>query len=245
MESVCRLCAKEKPLKQLVHSIADQNIQQILIDCCRWNFITTTGSETLPKNICNPCYRKLQMSWSFAENIARAQQQISAMFLGKNPVLPSIDDKRESIAANVQHVLEAQDGFNESHQENIDPRNDDKTVSSPNVGTIEPTSNKRSKRQSKPAQEKYQAGNIKAKSKGKKPPNKKIDAKIIVPEKQRRPLQKLPTSKRNVCTKCGKEFIEADSLKRHSKIHTEEKRHECRTCGKRFRTKDKLNVSIE
>lgn len=47
--------------------------------------------ETLPKKICDPCYRKLEMSWSFAESIAQAQNQIFSLFVEEKPILTSIE----------------------------------------------------------------------------------------------------------------------------------------------------------
>lgn len=233
MESVCRLCAKEKPSKQLVHSIEDRssNIQQKLIDCCRWNSISATESDTLPKNICNACYRKLDMSWSFAENVTDAQQQIFSMCSKENSASSPIDrvDVMDTSAKQKSKGAKLSNERNESKrklvskQENINSSDDDEML---------PTSNERPKRKPAPLQEKYQAGSNKVKSKASKQPKKNDVGK-----------SKLPRSKKSVCNTCGKEFIGADLLKRHMKIHSDERPHKCKTCGKRFSRKDKLKVN--
>lgn len=238
METVCRLCAKEKPSKQLVHSIEDRtsNIQQKLIDCCRWDSIVATEFETLPKKICNPCYRKLEMSWTFAESVAEAQQQIFSTFTEQKPVLPPIEHvnikdiciKDELIEANELNATEMSDDFDEPlepmaklelvlEHEDINPMDDDEM---PNL-ELESTSNGRPKRKPKPLQEKFQAGTNKVKSKSNEQPKKMNKAKNTDSGKDRKKLQKLPPSNSCVCDTCGKDFMYPDSLKRHMKIHSD------------------------
>lgn len=94
MGTVCRLCAKKKPLNELTNSIEDQNIQQKLINCARWDSIVVIEYETLPKKICNLCYTKLEMSWSFAESVAQAQHQIFSML--EESSLCSFEDVHDS-----------------------------------------------------------------------------------------------------------------------------------------------------
>lgn len=78
MENVCRLCAKEKPLKKLIHNIHDRklNIEQKLNDCCRWNSLITFEYDELPKKFCKTCFNKLENSWNFAVSVAEAQHQL-------------------------------------------------------------------------------------------------------------------------------------------------------------------------
>lgn len=80
MENWCRLCADMKLPEELVHSIDDQtlNIEQKLIDCCRWCSFDVDESERMPKLICNVCFQKLEYSWAFAECVALAQQKLQA-----------------------------------------------------------------------------------------------------------------------------------------------------------------------
>lgn len=120
METVCRLCAKEKLPKQLTHSIDDHtlNIEQKLIDCCCWNSIVATECETLPTKICNSCYRKLNMSWSFAESVAQAQQQIFAMFVEEKPVLPSIEHVEVKDTVIKDEPLEFYDDISDQNEQN-------------------------------------------------------------------------------------------------------------------------------
>lgn len=122
METTCRLCAKERPLKQLRRSFNDSalNIQQKLIDCCRWNSIVPIEYDSLPKRVCSVCYRKLDLSWSFAESVARAQEQLISMIGEEKPVLAPIEH------VNIQNTLikdepdEIDDEFDESIAENKD-----------------------------------------------------------------------------------------------------------------------------
>lgn len=271
METVCRMCAKEKPSKQLVRSIEDRtlNIQQKLIDCCRWNSMIGTECETLPKKICNSCYRKLDTSWTFAESVAQAQQQIFSMFAEEKPVMRPIEHidvndasvKDELIESNESNAAETSDDFTETFepmaklevvlkQENINSSEDNEMLPLPNlehgifdVTTSESALNNRPKRKPKPLQEKYQAGNIKTKSKSNKQPTKKNEAENTRSEKDRKQLQRLPRSNSSVCDTCGKNFIDKSGLTRHMKIHSDVRPHKCKTCEKRFRAKNELKVS--
>lgn len=250
METVCQLCAKEKPLKQLVNNIEDEtlNIQQKLIDCCRWNSIITNEYETLPKRICNPCYRKLEISWSFAENVAQAQIQIFSNFAEEKPLLKSIENvdindtvvKDESLEINDVHEPNAEDtpnDFNEplepmgklelalKQEDNINPSDDDDEVAAPNFehdipnsGISEPTLNNRPKRRTKPVLEKYQAGNSKAKDKGE---SKSMHKNIKAKNSKAKDKdQSSPVQKENQLRKVGQ--LEKPSAKRCV----------CDTCGK-------------
>lgn len=241
METVCRLCAKEKLLKQLTYSIKDYalDIKQKLIDCCRWNVIVEMENEALPKRICTGCYRKLEMSWSFAESVAQAQQQICSMFVEEKSVLPAIEHveivstaimdepiKNEQIESIVKSEPNDSESPNESYaptdmfevileqEEDANPRYHHESVA-----------NGRPKQKRKPALQKYQAdfGNGTATNKGQQQPKKQ-------PNRSR------------VCDKCGKEFITTDLLKSHLKIHSDERPYPCLKCKKRFRSKKDLEV---
>lgn len=88
METLCRLCAKVKSSKLLTYNITDQvmNIEQKLIDCCRWNFFIP--NEELTKKVCRPCFKKLENSWMFAETVRHAQDQLIALITDIKPELP-------------------------------------------------------------------------------------------------------------------------------------------------------------
>lgn len=145
MENVCRLCAKEKKLAQLVHSIQDQrlNVEQKLKDCCRWNSYSNENYE-LPTKICNACYRRLESSWSFAESVAQAQQQLLTLIEDIKPKTESIeyvtivstaDIKEEPNDLSETSELNAEDGFFASNVLNAE---DGTFASSESVKEIEP-----------------------------------------------------------------------------------------------------------
>lgn len=91
MDSLCRLCAKEKSPKQLVYNVDDRtlNIEQKLIDCCRWN--SFIPNEELSKKICRTCFKKLESSWSFAESVTQAQNQLLALISDIKSELPIVE----------------------------------------------------------------------------------------------------------------------------------------------------------
>lgn len=93
MENLCRLCAKEKSLRQLVHNIQNEklNIEQKLNDCCRWNSLITFEYDELPKKICNSCFIKLDDCWKFAESVAQAQRKLLSQVEEIQSVLPPFE----------------------------------------------------------------------------------------------------------------------------------------------------------
>lgn len=74
--SMCRLCGELKSSNRIKCKINDSNlnIQQKLIDCCRWRLFQ--DYQNLPEHICNSCFKLLEASWSFAENVAQTQQKL-------------------------------------------------------------------------------------------------------------------------------------------------------------------------
>lgn len=72
MESYCRLCAKVKSATALKHRLSD--ITSKLIDCCQW-IEPYTGTE-YPQNVCDPCAKRLDQSWKFAEAVKSAQIEL-------------------------------------------------------------------------------------------------------------------------------------------------------------------------
>lgn len=76
IKSMCRLCGELKSSSRIKCKINDSNlnIQQKLIDCCRWRLFQ--DYKNLPEHICNSCFKLLEASWSFAEIIAQTQQKL-------------------------------------------------------------------------------------------------------------------------------------------------------------------------
>lgn len=87
MENLCRLCAVEKSPKELIYYIDDGmlNIEQKLIDCCRWNLFIGDENQEFPKRICIGCFQKLEQSWDFAEKVAQAQQTFHTLTVDVKP----------------------------------------------------------------------------------------------------------------------------------------------------------------
>lgn len=90
MENLCRLCANVKTPEQLTCSIEDQtlDIEQKLIDCCRWKSYMNYETYThMPRKICNACMKNLERSWSFAESVAQAQQGLLKEIVNMKPTV--------------------------------------------------------------------------------------------------------------------------------------------------------------
>lgn len=257
MDSVCRLCAKEKPAKQLVNSIEDEtlNIPQKLIDCCRWNSIATAECATLPKKICSPCYRKLEMCWSFAENVSQVQGQINSMFAEKRPLLTSTKRDTNDTVVNKSNATDTSDEHEEPVVlvENLDsvlkpkdmnPSNND-GLASPNIEHDVATSNGRLTRKIRPAPERYQAGSSNEKEKGKKskPSGSQNKARSSNAKEttQSKPMQKENQLKNVDAEKCGKQL--PNHLRPSLQSFT------CGTCGKKiigdYQFKKHLNIHLD
>lgn len=274
MESVCRLCAKEKTSKQLGHSLNDRtlNIQQKLIDCCRWTSIVPIEYDSLPKRICNPCYRKLEISWSFAESVAQAQQELLSTVGEEKPALPPIEhvnitivkdepyesadvlgqnDQVDSIdtSATVEptaklEVVIKQDEIDVSdHSVDYDDGDDDSYGDG--LANIDHDVFGTTTESQTTANATTAASSSKTQSNKTKTTKKKSPAKNVNVELNRKKSQKLPRSQSCICDTCGKELLHADGLKRHLKIHSNELNYACKTCGKRFLRRDNLRVSVE
>lgn len=89
MDTICRLCASVKSTKQLACTIDDQalNIEEKLIDCCRWKQFQSAENDNLPRNICTICLKNLEKCWAFAESVAQAQQVLIAQFVHVKPTI--------------------------------------------------------------------------------------------------------------------------------------------------------------
>lgn len=77
MSDLCRLCAQTEDVERM-HEISDPalNIEQMLVDCCRWNSIRENGNHFFPQKVCMICVGKLEQSWEFAESVAAAQHEL-------------------------------------------------------------------------------------------------------------------------------------------------------------------------
>lgn len=96
MSGLCRLCAETRPLEKM-NDISDPtlNIEQKLVDCCRWTHLKELESnENLPQHICIVCNEKLEQCWLFAENVANAQHKLIEII--ENSKLGPFDDDEEN-----------------------------------------------------------------------------------------------------------------------------------------------------
>lgn len=75
MGILCLLCADDRPAEHIKCTIDDpsQNIEQKLVDCCRWEMFRGILFANLPKQICEFCLNSLESSWRFVEKVERAQ----------------------------------------------------------------------------------------------------------------------------------------------------------------------------
>lgn len=108
MENRCRLCANVKTPRQLICSIEDQslNIEQKLIDCCRWKSYENYSTYSLPQKICNACMRNLEKSWTFAESVTQAQQTLLTQIVDIKPtVLLQIESVDPNISTNLEEMV--------------------------------------------------------------------------------------------------------------------------------------------
>lgn len=260
MENLCRLCAKEKPIKQLVHSIGDQqlNIEHKLNDCCRWSSIVSYEYDELPKKICNACYRKLESSWSFADSVAQAQKHLFTLIENIKPELAPIEYvsaaeiKDEPSGSIDTDELSAEEEEIESNE--LLGMND--TIEEFNVSLKSQNTNSTTDYVSPLLEDDYEimeSNNSKQNEVDMlkdepKPKKKRYDSrKIDFDEVRRKRLQRLPGSLSRLCDTCGREFASVNALRRHNLIHLGQephaRPHECKTCGKRFRTRFNLKVS--
>lgn len=207
METLCRLCAEEKSPKQLTCSIDDQrlHIEQKLIDCCRWSsFIVNTE---MPKMICDICFESLEQSWSFAEKVARAQEQLLSQLVQKKQKAPLSEAK-------VEPLLTVASSPKEEHQEPHDEFEDfnyDEPFSSIENDISSPATEATNNEYFETELEK---------------------AKIKMHSEQQQPPQE--TEKLSfLCEICGKDFSTRSNVLTHTKLHLpiENRKHfECYIC---------------
>lgn len=248
METTCRLCAKEKPLNQLGRCINDRtlNVQPKLIDCCRWNTLAPIEYDAMPKRICNACYRKLETSWSFAESVAQAQQELFSRFgiddksalpqiehvnielvkdepfesydvFGHNePVIESMDANAAETSTDFQQCTELTEKLELISNQSENDDNDDDASLASIDHDVFGTTAASSSADAPGGSSESQSPSPPKRSKSTK---KKPIGKDIDVAKIRAESQKLPRSMSCICDTCGKELLHADGLKRHLKIH--------------------------
>lgn len=267
MENICRLCAKEKPHKQLTHTIEDPvwKIEQKLIDCCRWNLVSSIiGYDRMPKSVCNSCFRKLENCWAFAESVADAQQQLYTLLDDQKPMPPIVeyistaivkeepydDNQDDWVETSESNALESQSTLNTEYNV-IEPHTEIEEVkvslNSPNIDSMSDDD--------EPSTSVSEDGNDDVQKDASdldadedmitkpKPKKLRIDSKKVDLEVQRKKMQKLPPSFSRLCETCGLKLSCVESLKRHMMIHLGKAPHECKWCGKRFRTTYSLQVT--
>lgn len=254
MENLCRLCAKEKPIKQLVHSIEDQklNIEKKLNDCCRWSSIISYEYDELPKKICNACYRKLESSWSFAESVAQAQKHLFTLIDDIKPELAPIeyvsaaeikDEPSESTETDGLSAEEEEIDSNELVEkidldeafelgEEHDASND--TFEEFNVSLKSQNTNSIYDYVSPLLEDDYEIMESNSSKQNEvnvlndepKAKKKRYDSrKIDYDEVRRKRLQRLPGSTSRLCDTCGREFASVNALRRHNLTHLGQEPH--------------------
>lgn len=254
MENLCRLCAKEKPIKQLVHSIEDQklNIEKKLNDCCRWSSIISYEYDELPKKICNACYRKLESSWSFAESVAQAQKHLFTLIDDIKPELAPIeyvsaaeikDEPSESTETDGLSAEEEEIDSNELVEkidldeafelgEEHDASND--TFEEFNVSLKSQNTNSICDYVSPLLEDDYEIMESNSSKQNEvnvlndepKAKKKRYDSrKIDYDEVRRKRLQRLPGSTSRLCDTCGREFASVNALRRHNLTHLGQEPH--------------------
>lgn len=80
MSIFCRLCAEARNLDQIKTTIndTDWNIEAKLAICCQWNPLQV--NDTLPKEVCDFCFDKLEQCWTFSQIVATAQIKLQEIY---------------------------------------------------------------------------------------------------------------------------------------------------------------------
>lgn len=269
MESLCRLCAKEKTPKQLAYSINDEvlKIKQKLIECCRWDSVIGNDYSQMPDKICNICFTKLETTWEFVESITKAQEQLFTLRVDIKTEVLDIEDENVSADMKTSELVEefkifmnSSDLFasSEDQSSTLKVENFDNNIIIQNLEEI-----KADLDQSKPQ---IQASlSFLCEICGKDFTSKSnliTHAKMHLPLEQRKHYacyickmifsykksmihhMQLHSGKKIIfqCAVCLSHFSRKDALQRHSLIHLGKLPHQCQTCGKGFRTKFNLKV---
>lgn len=80
MANYCRLCAQIKEEHEIETTINCEtlNIQEKLIECCRWK--SFEDKPNFPQSICVSCFTQLENSWTFAIRVRNAQIELETIF---------------------------------------------------------------------------------------------------------------------------------------------------------------------
>lgn len=274
MESTCRLCAKTKTSRQLTYYINDpvSNIEQKLIDCCRWTSFENHKNENLPQRICSDCYEHLNNSWLFAEKVEQAQLTLqcqwedSQMVDVKPTVLSSVSNENVLVFENEQIEIHQEIKIEPSILMSCPSPNFEYTEFSHQLDytDTEASKTKVHKKLIKPPEPESPKSflcdtcgkNFSTYS------NLMTHTRIHLPTGNRRSFE-CYICRRNFrykkslmhhiathsgekiqfqCKVCFLQFSRSDALRRHNLIHLGQQPHLCHTCGKGFRTKFNLKV---
>lgn len=257
MENVCRLCGHVKKPRYLITDIDDptMNIQQKLIDCCRWNLIGVDECGNMPKKICSGCIKKLEKCWIFLESVAQVQEQLHSHVVQIKTELiifdgieNNDDDKEEIIITSDSNNRNSDNNkkqfstqHNSTNNEPIDKNNSDESKISNNFLCDICGKNFSSK------------PNLTTHRNMHRPKEKRKYFECYICETtfsyKKSLIHHMPTHTgkkiRHECGVCKLNFSRRDALQRHTLIHLGQSPYECSVCGKGFRTKFNLTVIIK
>lgn len=224
MKTLCRLCAKEKSPNQLMCSIEDKvlNIEQKLIDCCRWNSFVSNNEE-MPKMICDLCFKSLEESWAFAETVALAQQYLLEQLIDIKFEVPYIEPI-ETINLLVAKEEPIEEDDIKMFMTPFEPI--------PNFSNQIPTP-------STDTNFTYTESEIKIKTHAPNIRNDQQQIEIHVSSDLQQENQRLSF----LCETCGKYFTTKSNLLTHTKMHLpieKRKHYECYICKSTFSYKKSL-----
>lgn len=92
------------------------NIEQKLLDCCRW--VRYQNVENLPESVCISCFEYLEQSWQFCEDVAATQLHLREMFSDCKPELQQpMNPNRLSVDVELNLKDQSQDDDDHSLEE--------------------------------------------------------------------------------------------------------------------------------